>query len=120
VRVISESTAKALMGMLVEVTEDGTAPKAAIDGYLVAGKTGTAQAPDENGVLNKIVASFVGIAPADNPRIVVSVVLYDPKSSIWGGETAAPLFRDVATFALQTLRVPPTKGEVTRFPTTWE
>lgn len=120
VRVISESTAKALMGMLVEVTEDGTAPQAAIDGYLVAGKTGTAQAPDENGVLNKIVASFVGIAPADNPRIVVSVVLYDPKSSIWGGETAAPVFHDVATFALQTLRVPPTKGEVTRFPTTWE
>lgn len=120
VRVISEATAKALMGMLVEVTEDGTAPKAAIDGYLVAGKTGTAQAPDENGVLNKIVASFVGIAPADNPRIVVSVVLYDPKSSIWGGETAAPVFHDVATFALQTLRVPPTKGDVTRYPTTWE
>jgi len=120
VRVISEATAKALMGMLVEVTEDGTAPKAAIDGYLVAGKTGTAQEPDENGALNRIVASFVGIAPADNPRIVVSVVLYDPKSSIWGGETAAPVFHDVATFALQTLRVPPTKGEVTRYPTTWE
>lgn len=120
VRAVSEDTANALMGMLVEVTEDGTAPKAAIDGYLVAGKTGTAQAPDENGVLNKIVASFVGIAPADDPRIVVSVVLYDPQSSIWGGETAAPVFRDVATFALQTLRVPPTKGEVTRFPTTWE
>ncbi|MBC7298013.1 MAG: penicillin-binding protein 2, partial [Demequina sp.] len=120
VRVISESTAKALMGMLVEVTEDGTAPKAAIDGYLVAGKTGTAQAPDDNGVLNKVVASFVGIAPADDPRIVISVVMYDPKSSIWGGETAAPVFHDVATFALQTLRVPPTKGEVTRYPTTWE
>jgi len=120
VRVISEATAKALMGMLVEVTEDGTAPKAAIDGYIVAGKTGTAQAPDENGALNRIVASFVGIAPADDPRIVVSVVLYDPKSSIWGGETAAPVFHDVATFALQTLRVPPTKGEVTRYPTTWE
>ncbi len=120
VRVISEDTAKSLMGMLVEVTEDGTAPQAAIDGYLVAGKTGTAQAPDENGELNRIVASFVGIAPADDPRIVVSVVLFDPKSSIWGGETAAPLFQDVATFALQTLRVPPTKGEVTRYPTTWE
>lgn len=120
VRVISETTSDALMGMLVEVTEDGTAPKAAIDGYLVAGKTGTAQAPDENGQLTRIVASFVGIAPADDPRIVVSVVLYDPKSSPWGGETAAPVFHDVATFALQTLRVPPTKGEVTRYPTTWE
>lgn len=120
VRVISAETASALMGMLVEVTEDGTAPKAAIDGYLVAGKTGTAQAPDANGQLTRIVASFVGIAPADDPRIVVSVVLYDPKSSPWGGETAAPVFHDVATFALQTLRVPPTKGEVPRYPTTWE
>ncbi|WP_291377662.1 penicillin-binding protein 2 [Demequina sp.] len=120
VRVVSEDTAKAIMGMLVEVTEDGTAPQARIDGYLVAGKTGTAQAPDENGELTKLVTSFVGIAPADDPRIVVSVVLYDPTSSIWGGTTAAPVFKDVATFALQTLRVPPTKGEVTRYPTTWE
>ncbi|MCB2411588.1 penicillin-binding protein 2, partial [Demequina sp. TTPB684] len=120
VRVVSESTADAIMGMLVEVTESGTAPKARIDGYLVAGKTGTAQAPDESGALNNIVASFVGIAPADDPRIVVSVVLYDPASSIWGGETAAPVFKDVATFALQTLRVPPTKGDVTRYPITWE
>jgi cell division protein FtsI (penicillin-binding protein 3) len=120
VRVVSEETAEALMGMLVEVTETGTAPQAKIDGYLVAGKTGTAQAPDANGQLTKLVASFVGIAPADDPRIVVSVVLYDPASSIWGGTTAAPVFRDVATFALQTLRVPPTKGDVTRYPTTWE
>ncbi len=120
VRVISEGTAQALMGMLVEVTENGTAPKAAIDGYLVAGKTGTAQAPDETGALTKTVTSFVGIAPADDPRIVVSIVLYEPTSSIWAGDTAAPVFRDVATFALQTLRVAPTKGDVTRFPTTWE
>jgi cell division protein FtsI (penicillin-binding protein 3) len=120
VRVISEDTANAIMGMLVEVTETGTAPQARIDGYLVAGKTGTAQAPDANGQLTRLVASFVGIAPADDPRIVVSVVLYDPASSIWGGTTAAPVFRDVATFALQTLRVPPTKGDVTRYPTTWE
>ena len=62
----------------------------------------------------------MGIAPTDNPRIVVSVILYDPQSSIWGGDVAAPVFRDVATFALQTLRVPPSSGEQTRFPTTWE
>ena len=120
VRVVSEETAAAVMSMLNEVTEGGTGRLAAIDGYLVAGKTGTSQAPDAEGKLTRIVASFVGIAPADEPRIVVSVILYDPKSSIWGGDVAAPLFRDVATFALQTLRVPPSSGELTQYPTTWE
>lgn len=120
-RVISEQTAAEIMSMLTEVTQDGgTGKAAAIDGYLVAGKTGTAQAPDANGQLTRIVASFVGIAPADDPRIVVSVILYDPQGEIWGGTVAAPLFKDVATFALQTLRVPPSTGQFTRYPTTWE
>lgn len=120
VRVVSEETAAAVMSMLNEVTEGGTGRLAAIDGYLVAGKTGTSQAPDAEGKLTRIVASFVGIAPADDPRIVVSVILYDPQSSIWGGDVAAPVFRDVATFALQTLRVPPSTGVLTQYPTTWE
>ena len=120
VRVISENTANELLSMLTEVTEDGTGKAAAIDGYLVAGKTGTAQASDGNGQMTRIVASFVGIAPADNPRVVVSVIMYDPKSSIYGGEVAAPVFKDVATFALQTLRVPPSQGTLTQYPTTWE
>jgi cell division protein FtsI (penicillin-binding protein 3) len=120
VRVISEETSAQLMSMLTEVTQGGTGRAAAIDGYLVAGKTGTAQAPDANGVLNRIVASFVGIAPADDPQVVVSVILYDPQSSIWGGDVAAPVFKDVATFALQTLRVPPSTGTLTQYPTTWE
>ncbi|NTV39495.1 MAG: penicillin-binding protein 2 [Demequinaceae bacterium] len=120
VRVVSENTASELMSMLTEVTEDGTGKAAQIDGYLVAGKTGTAQAPDADGKMTRIVASFVGIAPADSPRVVVSVILYDPKSSIWGGDVAAPVFKDVATFALQTLRVPPSTGTLTQYPTTWE
>ncbi len=120
VRVVSANTAAELMSMLTEVTEDGTGKAARIDGYLVAGKTGTAQAPDADGQMTRIVASFVGIAPADNPRIVVSVILYDPKSSIYGGDVAAPVFKDVATFALQTLRVPPSTGTMTQYPTTWE
>ena len=119
-RVISEETASKLMSMLTEVTQDGTGRAAAIDGYLVAGKTGTAQAPDAEGKLTRIVASFVGIAPADNPRVVVSVTLFDPKSSIWGGDVAAPVFKDVTTFALQTLRVPPSTETLTQYPTTWE
>jgi len=48
------------------------------------------------------------------------VILYDPKSSIWGGDVAAPVFKDVATFALQTLRVPPSTGTMMQYPTTWE
>jgi len=120
VRVISTQTASELMSMLTEVTQDGTGQAAQIPGYLVAGKTGTAQAADANGNMTRTVASFVGIAPADNPRVVVSVILYDPKSSIYGGEVAAPVFKDVATFALQTLRVPPSTGTLTQYPITWE
>lgn len=120
VRVVSEQTSEQILTMLEEVVTNGTGRAAQIPGYRVGGKTGTAQAPDDNGELTRTVASFVGIAPTDNPRIVVSVILYDPQSSIWGGDVAAPVFRDVATFALQTLRVPPSSGELTRFPTTWE
>jgi cell division protein FtsI (penicillin-binding protein 3) len=119
-QVISADTAKQLMLMLESVTEEGTGRLARIEGYRVAGKTGTAQAADGNGGLTSIVASFVGIAPADNPRIVVTVILYDPKSSIWGGDVAAPLFKDVTTFALQSLRVPPSGSAETFYPTTWE
>ena len=120
VRVVSEQTASQILTMLEEVVTNGTGRAAQISGYRVGGKTGTAQAPDDNGKLTRTVASFVGIAPTDQPRIVVSVIMYDPQSSIWGGDVAAPVFRDVATFALQTLRVPPSSGEQTRFPTTWE
>lgn len=120
VRVISEQTADQLLLMMEDVTESGTGQLAKIDGYRVAGKTGTAQAPDASGVLNRHVASFIGVAPADDPRIVVSVVLFDPRSSIWGGEVAAPVFADVATFALQALRVPPSGPSEEMYPTTWE
>jgi len=119
-RVVSEKTAKTVMTMLESVTQDGTGKLAKIKGYRVAGKTGTAQAACSNGRLDCIVASFVGVAPADDPRIVVSVILYDPKTSIWGGEVAAPVFKDVATFALQELRVPPSESKAQLYPTTWK
>lgn len=119
-RVVSEKTAKQVMTMLESVTTEGTGRLAAIDGYRVAGKTGTAQATCADGSFDCIVASFVGTAPADDPRIVVTVILYDPKSSIWGGEVAAPVFKDVATFALQELRVPPSESKARLYPTTWK
>ncbi|WP_159448853.1 penicillin-binding protein 2 [Demequina sp. NBRC 110053] len=120
VQVISEETSDQLMLMLEDVTESGTGSLAKIDGYRVAGKTGTAEAVGPSGKLDRIVASFVGVAPADDPRIVVSVILFDPKSSIWGGVVAAPVFSDVATFGLQALRVPPSGPAEELYPTTWE
>ncbi|WP_234998640.1 penicillin-binding protein 2 [Demequina sp. NBRC 110057] len=119
-RVVSEDTAKQVMLMLEDVTEGGTGTAAQIDGYRVAGKTGTAQAVGSDGKLSSIVASFIGVAPADDPAIVVSVSLFDPQTSIYGGVVSAPVFSDVAAFALQTLRVPPSDAAEELYPTTWE
>lgn len=119
-RVVSADTAEQVMLMLEDVTEGGTGKLAQIDGYRVAGKTGTAQAVGASGKLDSIVASFIGVAPADDPAVVVSVSLFDPKTSIYGGEVAAPVFSDVATFALQTLRIPPSGPGEELYPTTWE
>lgn len=109
VRAVSAKTARQVTRMLeAVVSKDGTAPLAAIDGYRVAGKTGTARKvrPDGRGYAG-YVSSFVGFAPADAPRFVVSVSLDDPVP-IYGGIVAAPVFRTVMGFTLSTLRVPPT------------
>ncbi|MER6816489.1 penicillin-binding transpeptidase domain-containing protein [Spirillospora sp. NPDC000708] len=110
-RVISEGTARQISDMLEGViTPEGTAPKAQIKGYRVAGKTGTAQRFDAGcGCYKGYTASFAGFAPADDPRLVVQVVLQDPKrGSHYGGDVAAPVFRDVMSFALQSEKIPPT------------
>jgi len=105
-RVVSAQTAATLRTMLEQVTSDnGTAPQARIDGYRIAGKTGTAYAVGADGKYNgKYVSSFVGMAPADNPRLVVEVVLNQTDQY---GSAAAPVFKDVMGFALQTLGIPP-------------
>ncbi len=109
VRAVSADTAAQVRTMLeAAVGEGGTAPLAAIQGYRVAGKTGTARKvrTDGRGYAG-YVSSFVGFAPADKPRLVVQVVLDDPVP-IYGGTVAAPVFRTVMGFALATLRIPPT------------
>lgn len=118
-RVISEETAADLMLMLESAVDEGTGGQAQIPGYRVAGKTGTAQAPDENGQMNKIVSSFVGVVPADAPRLAVGVVLYDPKAAIYGGAVAGPVFKEVAAYGLQALGVPPSGSAAKLRPTTW-
>jgi cell division protein FtsI (penicillin-binding protein 3) len=118
-RVISERTASELMLMLESVVDTGTGRPAQVAGYRIAGKTGTAQAADGEGGMTSVVASFVGIAPADDPRIVVSVILYNPQGDIWGGAIAAPVFADVTSDALRSLGVPPSGATEALYPSTW-
>jgi cell division protein FtsI (penicillin-binding protein 3) len=114
-QVVSKSTADTVMTMLESVVDGGTGSSAAIPGYNVAGKTGTAQKFNPDG----ITASFIGVVPADDPHIVVSVILQNPKSSIYGGDVAAPVFSDVAGYALQELGIAPSGVKPQLFPTTW-
>lgn len=111
-RVISEETAERLALMLEAVTSDeGTAPQARIDGYRVAGKTGTANRVNpETGSYEGggYTSTFAGFAPADAPEVVVQVVLHNPQGTYYGGEAAGPAFNDIMSFALKTLKVPPT------------
>jgi cell division protein FtsI/penicillin-binding protein 2 len=90
------------------VSDQGTAQLAAIPGYTVAGKTGTAQKPGPNGYIpGAYVATFVGMVPALNPRLVVLVSVDQPRGGIYGGIVAAPAFEQIASFDLQYLEVPP-------------
>ncbi|MFF1816868.1 penicillin-binding transpeptidase domain-containing protein [Kribbella sp. NPDC058245] len=120
-RVVSEKAAKEVATMMEAVTaEKGTAPQAAIDGYLVAGKTGTAQQVDSAcSCYQKWATSFAGFAPADNPRFVVYVVLHDPTGARGGGFQGGPVFRDVMSYALQKYAVPPTGAKQQNVPITW-
>lgn len=118
-RVVSERTAKQLIRMLETAVDDGTGGQARIPGYRVAGKTGTAQAADGRGGMSKIVSSFVGVVPADKPRLAIGVVVFDPKAATYGGVVAGPVFKDVAAYALQALGVPPSQKAAKHYPTTW-
>ncbi|HVF52802.1 MAG TPA: penicillin-binding protein 2 [Actinomycetota bacterium] len=108
--VISAETATTMSEILARVVEKGTGIEAQIPGYAVAGKTGTAQkASPEGGYGNSYVASFAGFAPADDPAIVVLVVLDEP-TPIWGGSTAAPTFKLITEFTLRHLGIAPTEN----------
>ena len=107
-RILSQQTTNRLTSILVGVVERGTGGQAALDGYLVAGKSGTAQKA-ENGRYSrsKVVVSFIGYAPAEAPRFVMLVMFDEPKKKRWGGSAAAPSFRRIAEQALHHLQVPP-------------
>ena len=113
-RVISEDTARELRLMMESVVSPtGTAPSAAIPGYRVAGKTGTAwRYDDKTGGYSGYTASFIGFAPADAPRYVINVTIQDPRNGYYGGLLGGPVFKKVMTFVLQTKHVAPTGTKV--------
>ena len=122
-RVISEQAAQMTTEMMEAVTdpEEGTAPAAAIEGYRVAGKTGTAQRVGaECGCYDgTFTVSFAGFAPADDPRFLVYVVVQDPKNGGGGGSVGGPAFRKIMTHLLQKYAVPPTGSQAPRPRVEW-
>lgn len=108
-RVFSQQTAREVRAMLeMAVQPGGTAPKAQVAGYRVAGKTGTAHKLEGGSYANKYVSSFVGFAPVSDPRLIVAVMIDEPSGGkYYGGEVAAPVFANVMAGALRTLGVAP-------------
>jgi membrane peptidoglycan carboxypeptidase len=108
VRVISAATAESIARILVGVVEHGTGAKAAIPGFSVAGKTGTAQKAGVGGYqAGRHVPNFAGFAPAEKPRVVAVVVIEEPQGKYYAADVAAPLFQRVVSQALGILRVAP-------------
>ncbi len=95
----------------------GTASEVSVPGYTLAGKTGTAEVA-ENGTYSetKYVASFIGFAPAQDPQLLVAVIVDEPQGEIYGGSVAAPAFGEIAAFALPYLGVPPNRWRRRRVP----
>jgi cell division protein FtsI (penicillin-binding protein 3) len=112
-RVVSAETAAQVRSMLVEVVNAGTGKQAAVPGYSVGGKTGTARKPQDTGTYRDragnyhYVAAFTGMVPAEDPELSIIVVIDEPTSTIYGGSAAAPVFADLAKFALNRFRIPP-------------
>jgi cell division protein FtsI (penicillin-binding protein 3) len=108
-RVLSRSTAARVSKMLEGVlAAGGTAEEASVEGYTLAGKTGTAEKAIKGGYSKTdFVASFIGYAPADDPRLLVAVMVDTPRGDIYGGTVAAPAFERIMEFALPYLKIPP-------------
>jgi cell division protein FtsI (penicillin-binding protein 3) len=112
-RVISKRTARTVKNIMKTViTKGGTGTNAALEGYTVCGKTGTARKLDDDGVYSdtRHIASFVGFTPAENPKLAILVVIDEPKGKYYGGTVAAPVFRRIAREALNYLNISPQSG----------
>jgi cell division protein FtsI (penicillin-binding protein 3) len=114
-RVISKETSQQMMEILKFVVKEGTGKNAAVEGFDVAGKTGTAQkyiTKTKSYSKTEFVSSFIGYAPADAPRLVILVMIDNPKGVHWGSVVAAPVFREIAKKSLRYLNVPSSKERV--------
>jgi cell division protein FtsI (penicillin-binding protein 3) len=113
-RVISEKTSRQMIEVLKYTVKNGTGASATVPGFETAGKTGTAQMFDKKSgtyFKNKYLASFVGFVPADAPKIVVLVMIENPRKSHYGATVAGPVFRDISKEVLRYLNEP-AKGEL--------
>jgi len=115
-RVIQEKTASEILDILIGVLSDrGTGYKARIEGYTIAGKTGTSQIADtkKGGYLeDQFYASFVGFIPVPNPKIVILVTLDRPVGEVYGGQTAAPVFKNIVERIAPYLNILPAASDV--------
>ena len=122
IEVITPNSAKIVREMMETVVSDeGTAPMASIAGYRVGGKTGTAQVvdPECKCYSDDVIASFIGMAPAEDPEIVVAISIHHPKNGRWGGRLAGPVFKEVAQYALQERNIAPSEGAMKKLPVEW-
>lgn len=109
-QVIKPSTASVLNGMLISVVERGYSKKAGVEGYAIAGKSGTAQVADSSGRYgSETIHTFIGYGPAYNPKFVLLVKLDSPKKYAFSSETSAPVFGKMAQFLLNYYQIPPEK-----------
>ncbi len=119
-RAISEGTAAEVAEMLAAVVTEGTGQAAAVPGYSVAGKTGTAQKPSETErgyEEGAYIATFAGFAPVEDPQLVAAIMVDEPQDDYYGGDVAAPMFAELMEFSLSHRRVAPTEGENAAKPT---
>jgi cell division protein FtsI (penicillin-binding protein 3) len=108
-RVVSERTADQMTAMLASAVNTGTGTNAGIDGYTVAGKTGTARKPDGGGnyEFGAYISSFAGFVPAEAPRLSAIVSFDEPRPVYYASQVAAPVFSAISKYALRLLRIPP-------------
>ncbi|MBM3712589.1 MAG: penicillin-binding protein 2 [Actinobacteria bacterium] len=117
IRIISSETAEAVKEMMLACVEDGTGKRAQVEGVKVCGKTGTAQKVNKNGLgysEGRIITSFLGFAPYEDPNVAVIIVVdepHGPEDEVFGGTVAAPIFSDILSFSLTRLRIEQQKEE---------
>lgn len=118
VEVVTQETAEDMITILegVVANDGATGTRAAVPGYRVAGKTGTAEVPDDNGALTETAASFVGTIPADDPKLAIGVVVYRAQVNEYGGLVAAPAFSEIASFAVERLGIAPSTSPAELYP----